>query len=123
MHIMTSRALQHKAAFPKEVTHLAGLLGITPEEAGNRDIEVRLEIMRKLLAALIAERQRGKAMRDGTAGGWLYDINRHINLAAALDAEMAAINLRAHELSPVEARHALAIVTGVVDENNRHLSL
>jgi hypothetical protein len=83
---------------------LAKLLGIDIETASNGAIDNRLALMQRVLAALQVERARGKN------GSWLYDINRHINLAKTLDDFLAEINRRAHELSPEGLTTALDIV-------------
>jgi hypothetical protein len=90
----------------EKAANLAKLLGITREAAADPSIDTRLELMRIILIALQVERERGKSQ------SWLYDINRHINLAKALDDEVAEVNRRAHELSP----HGLTIAIDIVDQ-------
>jgi hypothetical protein len=62
--------------------HLARLISVTPEMVDDTDPEVRHAILAKLQRALRAERNRGMS------GHWSYDLNRHIALKQAYDAEM-----------------------------------
>jgi hypothetical protein len=61
--------------------HLPWLARTTPDELTSNDPAVAGAIVGRLVRALRAERQRGKA------GHWTYDMNRHIALMQALAAE------------------------------------
>jgi len=60
---------------------LPRLLPITDSELAPDDPEAVRRIVDRLARALRSERQRGRA------GHWSYDLNRHIALAQAIDAE------------------------------------
>jgi hypothetical protein len=62
---------------------LALLLGVREAEAADRSLSGRLKIVAKLKAARRVEIARGRS------GSWLYDVNRHLNLCAALRLEYA----------------------------------
>jgi hypothetical protein len=62
--------------------HLARLIPVTPEMVDDTGPEVRHAILAKLQRALRAERNRG------ISGHWSYDLNRHIALKQAYNAEM-----------------------------------
>lgn len=64
---------------------LAALLGIGEAEAQDPSLSGRLKIVAKLKAARRVEIARGRA------GSWLYDVNRHLNLCAALRQEYEAL--------------------------------
>jgi hypothetical protein len=64
---------------------LAHLLGIRETEAQDQSLAGRLAIVAKLRAARQGEISRGQS------GSWLYDVNRHLNLCAALRAEYEAL--------------------------------
>ena len=64
---------------------LAQLLGIRDAEAHDASLGGRLKIIAKLKAARRVEIARGRA------GSWLYDVNRHLNLCAALRQEYEAL--------------------------------
>ncbi len=64
---------------------LSQLLGIAEMEAGDTSIAGRLSVIAKLKAAKRVEIERGKA------GSWLYDVNRHLTLCAALRREYEAL--------------------------------
>ncbi len=64
---------------------LAQLLGIRGEEAADLSLNGRLRIIAKLKAARRVEIARGRS------GSWLYDVNRHLNLCAALRLEYEAL--------------------------------
>lgn len=64
---------------------LAQLLGIREAEAAERSLSGRLKIIAKLKAARQVEIARGRA------GSWLYDVNRHLNLCAALRQESESL--------------------------------
>jgi hypothetical protein len=61
--------------------HLPRLIPVWPKEIADRSEAGRRAILLKLLKALRAERNRGRA------GHWTYDLNRHIGLCQALIAE------------------------------------
>jgi hypothetical protein len=65
----------------KRAKELAQLLGIHETEAADRSLSNRLKLIAKLKAARHVEIARGRA------GSWLYDVNRHLNLCAALRQE------------------------------------
>jgi hypothetical protein len=65
---------------------LAHLIGIHDSLAQDFSLEARLAIITKLKAAIKAEIGRGKS------GSWLYDINRHMTLCAALRIEYEALS-------------------------------
>lgn len=98
----------------KKRKELAQLLGIGVTEAADRSLSGRLKIIAKLKVARRVEIARGRA------GSWLYDVNRHLNLCAALRqeyetlvayfAESAGESLTAEDesaLQPSEAREPL----------------
>jgi hypothetical protein len=64
---------------------MAQLLGIRETEARDDSLSGRLKIIAKLKAARRVEITRGRA------GSWLYDVNRHLNLCAALRLEYDAL--------------------------------
>jgi hypothetical protein len=64
---------------------LAQLLGIREAEAADKSLCGRLKIIAKLKAARKVEIARGRT------GSWLYDVNRHLNLCAALRMEYEAL--------------------------------
>jgi hypothetical protein len=61
--------------------NLPRLQPVTEGELAPDDTRTARTIVARLARALRAERQRGRA------GHWSYDLNRHIALAQALDAE------------------------------------
>ena len=65
---------------------LPRLVRIWPQEIASDDPLVRRHILRKLAAALRAERQRG------LAGHWSYDVARHSQLAVAYRAELCDLH-------------------------------
>jgi hypothetical protein len=69
----------------KRCRALSQLLGIAEAEAGDTSITGRLSTIAKLKAAKSAEIERGKS------GSWLYDVNRHLSLCAALRREYEAL--------------------------------
>jgi hypothetical protein len=69
----------------KRAKDLADLLGIHAAEAADLSLSGRLKIIGKLKAARRVEIARGRA------GSWLYDVNRHLNLCAALRREFEAL--------------------------------
>ena len=73
------------AARDTRCNELAHLLGIRETEAADRSLSGRLKIIAKLKAARRVEIARGRA------GSWLYDVNRHLNLCAALRQEYDAL--------------------------------
>jgi hypothetical protein len=94
----TRCARQHddRAQFPAKALKLADLLGVTPALAADEAIETRLAILAILNAALEAEKVRGKAK------SWLHDINRHLNLCAAIRQEMAGLGGHRAEMNTEE---------------------
>jgi len=64
---------------------LAQLLGIRVDEAADLSLSARLRIIARLKAARRVEIARGRS------GSWLYDVNRHLNLCAALRQEYEAL--------------------------------
>ncbi len=64
---------------------LALLLGVREAEAADRSLSGRLGIIAKLKAARRVEIARGRS------GSWLYDVNRHLNLCAALRLEYESL--------------------------------
>ena len=64
---------------------LALLLGVREAEAADRSLSGRLKIIAKLKAARRVEIARGRS------GSWLYDVNRHLNLCAALRLEYESL--------------------------------
>ena len=73
------------AARAKRARELAQLLGILEAEAADLSLSGRLNIIAKLKAARRVEIARGRT------GSWLYDVNRHLNLCAALRQEYEAL--------------------------------
>lgn len=71
------------AAYDRD-RHLARLIPVTPEMIADAGPETRHAILVKLQRALRAERNRGKS------GHWSYDLNRHIALKQAYDAELGS---------------------------------
>ena len=57
---------------------LAQLLGIREAQTADRSLSGRLKVIAKLKVARRVEIARGRS------GSWLYDVNRHLNLCAAL---------------------------------------
>ncbi|MFJ5487038.1 hypothetical protein ACIKTA_05105 [Hansschlegelia beijingensis] len=57
------------------------LIGLDPRELAEDGPALRRRIVTRLAQALRAERRRGRA------GPWTYDLNRHIALLQALQAE------------------------------------
>jgi hypothetical protein len=81
-------ALNHEKlalAGNKRCKELAQLLGISEVDTADRSLSGRLKIIAKLKAARRVEIARGRA------GSWLYDVNRHLNLCAALRREYEAL--------------------------------
>jgi len=60
---------------------LPRLIGLDPRELAEDGPALRRRIVTRLAQALRAERRRGRA------GHWTYDLNRHIALLQALQAE------------------------------------
>jgi hypothetical protein len=63
---------------------LSQLLGIDEAETADETLAGRLRVIAKLRAAREVEIARGRS------GSWLYDLNRHLNLCAALRREYAS---------------------------------
>ncbi len=70
-----------KEARDKRRKMLSLLLGLPETQVEDGSLTGRLAIIAKLKAA-----RRGEVSR-GQAGSWLYDVNRHLNLCAALRME------------------------------------
>jgi hypothetical protein len=64
---------------------LPRVLPVGPDEVADTSDAGRRKIVRRLMRALRAERNRGRA------GHWTYDLNRHVALAQAYAAESAAL--------------------------------
>ncbi len=64
---------------------LAALLGLAEAEVRDTSLPGLLKIIARLKAARRVEAARGRA------GSWLYDVNRHLNLCAALRREYGAL--------------------------------
>jgi hypothetical protein len=73
------------ASLHKRAKELAHLLGIQESEPADLSPSGRLKIVQRLKAARRVEIARGRA------GSWLYDVNRHLNLCAALRQECEAL--------------------------------
>jgi hypothetical protein len=73
------------AALERRCRELAQLLGIRDAEVRDGSLPGRLKLIAKLKAAKRVEIERGRT------GSWLYDVNRHLNLCAALREEYAAL--------------------------------
>lgn len=69
--------------------HLARILPVGPDEIADESIAARRKILARLARALRAERNRGRA------GHWTYDLNRHIALRQAYEAERRDLGARA----------------------------
>ena len=80
-------ALNHRKMRPAAMRskQLAMLLGVREAEAADRSLSGRLKIVAKLKAARRVEIARGRS------GSWLYDVNRHLNLCAALRLEYESL--------------------------------
>ena len=61
--------------------HLARILPVGPDEIADNRLAARRKIVARLARALRAERNRGRA------GHWTYDLNRHVALCQAYQAE------------------------------------
>ncbi len=77
---------------------LAQLLGIREAEVADRSLSGRLKIIAKLKTARRVEIARGRA------GSWLYDVNRHLNLCAALRQEYDSLTAYFAENAGEECR-------------------
>ena len=80
-------ALNHRKAHTAgaQRKELAQLLGIRETDVADRSLSGRLKIITKLKAARRVEIARGRS------GSWLYDVNRHLNLCAALRLEYESL--------------------------------
>ena len=100
---LTSAAikLQARTKFSKRDLFIAELLGVTPEFASDRTLERRLVILLNLNEAHKLEIIRGQSLQSGETGrgGWLYDVNRQLNLRSALDAETQALDAELPEMT------------------------
>lgn len=76
-----SRALRAGRSTYERMRALPRLLPVTNGELATNDAHAARMLVARLARALRSERQRGRA------GHWSYDLNRHIALAQALDAE------------------------------------
>lgn len=70
---------------PGPRARLSILLPVAETDLADLSAEGRRTIVRRLERALRAERRRGRA------GHWTYDLNRHLALKRALEAERAAL--------------------------------
>lgn len=78
---------------------LPRLLPLMPREIADLSVAGRWHVVRLLVRALRRER------RDGAAGRWTYDPNRHLGLRQALDAERRALaTVRCGGLPPAPHR-------------------
>jgi hypothetical protein len=73
--------------------HLQRLIPVGPAEIADRSAKARRAILAKLARALRAERNRGRA------GHWTYDLNRHIGLVQAYEAERRLLGLTRAKLT------------------------
>jgi hypothetical protein len=100
---LTSAAikLQHRIKFSAHDQHIADLLGVTPEFAANQSLERRLVILLNLHEAHKVEVSRGTALQSGETGrgGWLYDVNRQLNLGQAINLEVEALRNELPEMT------------------------
>jgi hypothetical protein len=64
---------------------IARVLGITGADAADMSLNGRLKTVARLREAKRVEIARGRAQ------SWLYDVNRHLNLAVLLEREEAAL--------------------------------
>jgi hypothetical protein len=89
-----------RAAQDKRGKMLAQLLGMHETEFDGLSLSGRLKVIAKLKAARRVEIARGRA------GSWLYDLNRHLNLCAALRQEYQAVAAfcEGNELPPRPSR-------------------
>lgn len=78
---------------------LPRLIRLWPDEVASRAPAVLELIVRKLRAALRAERQRG------LAGHWTYDLARHSQLHAAYRAELHSLNAIRSQHEAVASRN------------------
>ena len=70
---------------------LVRLLPVGPDEIAGNEPETTRRIVLKLARALRAERARGRA------GHWTYDLNRHIGLMQAMQAEQERLAATSRE--------------------------
>ena len=75
------RVVRSGAELYDRARHLPRLARATPQEIASGDPDVARIILARLMRALRAERRRGRA------GHWSYDLNRHIALMQAIEAE------------------------------------
>jgi len=86
------------AAAPR-TRQLARLVPLWPSEIESRDLAAAERVVAALERALRGERRRGRA------GHWSYDINRHMALAKALQAERARLtDLRRNDTTQDKSR-------------------
>ena len=79
--------------------HLSRLVPLWPSEIESRDLAAAQRVVAALERALRGERRRGRA------GHWSYDMNRHMALAKALQAERARLaDLRRNDTAQGKAR-------------------
>ncbi len=71
----------------ERATHLPRLLPLGPAEIADTSTSARRRIVARLARALRAERNRGRA------GHWTYDLNRHLALSQAYEAECRRLPL------------------------------
>jgi hypothetical protein len=96
--------------------NLGQLLGISDAEAEDYSFSGRVHIIIKLKAA------RSREIARGHANSWLYDVNRHLNLSAALRIECEALAdfLSAWQRDELASPHdgAAAPIAGTQAANN-----
>lgn len=80
---------------------IARVLGITEADAADTSLGGRLKTIARLKVAKRVEITRGRMQ------SWLYDVNRHLNLAALLDQEAA--NLMADLAQEALNRNQVAV--------------
>jgi hypothetical protein len=83
-HFTSGLSLLPRPAFDRE-TQLPRLLGLWPSEVRDYSAAGTARLIALLRKAIRAERRRGQA------GDWAYDLNRHLALAEALNAERARL--------------------------------
>ncbi|MEP0323510.1 MULTISPECIES: hypothetical protein [Hyphomicrobiales] len=88
-----ARSVAHVIAAGTEtydrMRHLPRLIPMTCDQIADDTMETRRAILARLARALRSERSRGRA------GHWTYDLNRHIGLRQAFEAERQRLGERA----------------------------
>ena len=106
------------ASAEKRNKALSLLLGMRASDCADMSLTGRLAIIAKLKAARRSEIARGRT------GSWLYDVNRHLNLCAALRSEYRSLVVFFSQ-APIEAPpHAaqLYVPTEVLASTNASAS-